>query len=59
LEKVKASVLAKFEHPFQVIKRQFGHVKVRYRGLAKNTVQLKTLYACQTCGWPAKNASTG
>jgi IS5 family transposase len=25
------------EHPFRVIKRQFGHCKVRYRGLAKNT----------------------
>ena len=28
-----------------MIKRQFGHVKVRYRGLAKNTAQLKTLFA--------------
>jgi IS5 family transposase len=28
-----------------VIKRQFGHVKVRYRGLAKNTAQLHTLFA--------------
>jgi IS5 family transposase len=45
LEKVKASVRAKVEHPFRVIKRQFGHVKVRYRGLAKNTAQLKTLFA--------------
>jgi IS5 family transposase len=45
LEKVKASVRAKVEHPFRVINRQFGHVKVRYRGLAKNTAQLKTLFA--------------
>jgi IS5 family transposase len=45
LEKVKASIRAKVEHPFRVIKRQFGHVKVRYRGLAKNTAQLKTLFA--------------
>ena len=45
LEKVKASVCAKEEHPFRVIKRQFGHVKVRYRGLTKNTAQLKTLFA--------------
>jgi len=29
----------------QGIKRQFGFVKVRYRGLAKNTAQLKTLFA--------------
>ena len=45
LEHVKASIRAKVEHPFRVIKRQFGHVKVRYRGLAKNTAQLHTLFA--------------
>ncbi len=45
LEQVKASIRAKVEHPFRVIKRQFGHVKVRYRGLAKNTAQLHTLFA--------------
>jgi IS5 family transposase len=45
LEKVKASVRAKVEHPFRVIKHQFGHVKVRYRGFAKNTAQLNTLFA--------------
>jgi len=28
-----------------VIKRQFGHVKTRYRGLAKNRAQLFTLFA--------------
>jgi transposase, IS5 family len=32
-------------HPFRVIKRQFGLVKVRYRGLEKNTAQLVTLFA--------------
>ena len=45
LERAKASIRAKVEHPFRVIKRQFGHVKVRYRGLAKNTAQLHTLFA--------------
>ena len=35
-EELKASVRAKVEHPFRVIKRQFGHCKVRYRGLAVN-----------------------
>ena len=45
LEKLKASIRAKVEHPFRVIKRQFGHVLVRYRGLAKNTAQLHTLFA--------------
>ena len=45
VERIKASIRAKVEHPFRVIKRQFGHVKVRYRGLAKNTAQLQTLFA--------------
>ena len=45
LERLKASIRAKVEHPFRVIKHQFGHVKVRYRGLAKNTAQLHTLFA--------------
>ena len=45
LEQVKARIRAKVEHPFRVVKRQFGHVKVRYRGLAKNTAQLHTLFA--------------
>ena len=35
LEQIKASIRAKVEHPFRVIKRQFGFVKVKYRGLAK------------------------
>ncbi len=29
LDQTKASIRAKVEHPFRVIKRQFGHVKVR------------------------------
>ncbi len=45
MEKIKASIRAKVEHPFGVIKRQFGYVKVHYRGLKKNTLQLKTLFA--------------
>ena len=45
IEKCKASIRAKVEHPFRVLKRQFGYVKVRYRGLKKNTLQLKTLFA--------------
>jgi len=45
IEQLKASMRAKVEHPFRVIKRQFGHVKVRYRGLKKNTAQLSTLFA--------------
>ncbi|WP_234817199.1 transposase [Xanthomonas citri] len=41
----KASLRAKVEHPFRVIKRQFGYAKVRYRGLVKNTAQVLTLFA--------------
>jgi IS5 family transposase len=45
IERLKTSVRAKVEHPFRVFKRQLGHVRVRYRGLTKNTPQLKTLVA--------------
>jgi transposase, IS5 family len=44
-EHSKASIRAKVEHPFRVIKRQFGLVKVRFRGLAKNTAHVVTLFA--------------
>ncbi|HHT9769635.1 TPA: IS5 family transposase [Legionella pneumophila] len=53
IERLKASVRAKVEHPFRVIKRQFGHVKVRYRGLKKNTAQLSTLFALSNL-WMAR-----
>ena len=45
LEQVKSKIRAKVEHAFRVIKCQFGHRKVRYRGLKKNTQQLHTLFA--------------
>jgi transposase, IS5 family len=45
LEQLKARVRAKVEHPFRVIKQQFGYAKVRYRGLAKNTARLTMLFA--------------
>ncbi len=45
IERLKAQVRARVEHPFRVVKRQFGYVKVRYRGLAKNTAQLHMLFA--------------
>jgi len=40
-----SSVRAKVEHPFQVLKCQWGFRKVRYKGLAKNTAQLFALFA--------------
>jgi IS5 family transposase len=45
IEKLKAQVRARGEHAFRVVKRQFGYLKVRYRGLAKNTAQLHMLFA--------------
>lgn len=52
-EQIKASVRAKVEHPFRVIKCQFGFTKVRYKGLAKNTAQLVTLFALSNL-WMAR-----
>lgn len=53
IEKRKASVRAKVEHPFRVIKRQFGLMKVRFRGLAKNTAHVITLFALSNL-WMAR-----
>jgi IS5 family transposase len=44
LEQIKASIRAKVEHPFHVVKNLFRHRKTRYRGLEKNTAQLLTLF---------------
>ena len=44
LERVKASVRAKVEHPFHIVKNILGLKKVRYRGLFKNAAQLFTLF---------------
>jgi transposase, IS5 family len=52
-EHEKASVRAKVEHPFRVVKRQFGYVKVRYRGLVKNTAHIVTLFALSNL-WMAR-----
>ncbi|ENH0815229.1 transposase, partial [Escherichia coli] len=37
-------IRAKVEHPFRIIKRQFGFVKARYKGLQKNDNQLAMLF---------------
>ncbi|NWO07220.1 MAG: transposase, partial [Alteromonadaceae bacterium] len=39
-EKIKASVRARVEQPFQCIKQEYGYNKVRYRELAKNSNRL-------------------
>ena len=41
----KAQLRAVVEHPFHVVKNLFRHRKARYRGLAKNTAQLFSLFA--------------
>jgi IS5 family transposase len=45
IERLKAGIRAKVEHQFRILKRQFGYLKTRYRGLAKNTAQITTLFA--------------
>ena len=52
-ERRKAQIRARVEHPFRVIKRQFGLVKVRFRGLEKNTAHLYTLFALSNL-WMAR-----
>jgi transposase, IS5 family len=44
-ETLKARARALVEHPFHIIKNLFKHRKVRYRGLEKNTGQLRVLFA--------------
>ncbi len=58
VEKLKAGIRAKVEHPLRVIKRQFGFTKVRYRGLKKNTLQIKTLFALSNL-WMARHKLMG
>ena len=58
IEKHKASIRAKVEHPFRVIKHQFGYTKVRYRGLAKNTAQLFTLFMLSNLWMVRKKLAT-
>lgn len=41
----QASVRAKVEHPFLIVKRDFGFTKTRYRGIAKNLNHLNMLFA--------------
>ena len=44
LEHAKASIRAKVEHPFHVVKNLFRHRKARYKGLRKNTAQIVMLF---------------
>jgi transposase, IS5 family len=55
LEHLKAGIRARVEHPFRVLKQQFGYTKVRYKGLAKNNAQITTLFALSNL-WMARRA---
>jgi IS5 family transposase len=62
IERSKSSVRSKVEHPFLILKRFFGFAKTVYRGLAKNTHRLHTLFAsanllmCARAGRPLRPA---
>jgi IS5 family transposase len=62
IERRKSSVRSKVEHPFLIVKRYFGFAKTVYRGLAKNTHRLLTLFAscnllmCARSGRPLRPA---
>lgn len=58
IEYCKAHTRAKVEYPFRVIKRQFGYVELRFRGLMKNTTQLTTLFALSNL-WMARKQLMG
>ena len=45
IENRKSSTRCKVEHPFLIVKRQFGYVKVVYRGIAKNFHRFNVLFA--------------
>ena len=55
---MKASIRAKVEHPFRVLKKQFGFTKVRYRGLKKKTAQIVKLFAPSNL-WMTRGALVG
>lgn len=44
-ERLKASIRAKVEHPFHIVKNIFKHKKTRYKGIGKNDAQLHVLFA--------------
>jgi IS5 family transposase len=44
-EQIKASIRAKVEHPFHIVKNLFKYKKVSYRGLAKNAARHVMLFA--------------
>lgn len=58
IEYLKASIRAKVEHPFRVVKRQFGYAKTQYRRLTKNAAQMTTLFMLSNL-WMARRRLGG
>lgn len=46
IENRKSSTRCKVEHPFLIVKRQFGYDKTVYKGIAKNMNRFNILFAC-------------
>ena len=44
-ERQKSSVRCKVEHPFLIVKKQFGYARTVYRGIAKNMNRFHILFA--------------
>ncbi len=58
IEYYKTQTRAKVEHPFRLIKRRFGYVKVRFGGLMKSPAQLTALFALSNL-WMARKQLMG
>ena len=58
-ERLKASIRAKVEHPFHIVKNLFGHKKTRYRGIAKNQHQWQVLFALANVYMTRKTVMAG
>ena len=59
IETRKASLRAKVEHPFLILKRDFGITKTRYRGIAKNLNHLHVAFASANWLMRARGVSNG
>lgn len=46
IEHRKSATHCKVEHPFLIVKKYFGYIKVAYRGLAKNFSRFNMLFSC-------------
>lgn len=56
MEHRKSSIRCKVEHPFLIVKRQFGYFKTAYRGIAKNMNRFPCCSAVQTWSYASREA---